>query len=269
MLRKFALVACLSGALASAAFAGVVANYKGGSVTEEEIMKNFAQVMEQNPELKGKKFSELPAEMKNALVHSYVLPKLFEAEVKKMGILNTESYKSKVAEVSKQIAQQELVSKITKDVATDAKLEEEYKKVEATLSGKHQVKLSHILCKTEKDALDVKKKLSAKGSNFAQIAKEYSEDHGSKDAGGDLGQFIEGQGLVPELETKVFAMKAGEISQPIKTEFGYHIVLVHEKKDVQIPSREELKQSLVKRINNNAIQEYAQKLIKDVGLELK
>ena len=88
-----------------------------------------------------------------------------------------------------------------------------------------EVNASHILVDDEKTAKEVKAKLD-KGEDFAELAKEYSKD-GSAQSGGELGFFGEGA-MVPEFEEAAFSMKVGEISEPVKSQFGYHIIKVNE-----------------------------------------
>ena len=88
-----------------------------------------------------------------------------------------------------------------------------------------EVNASHILVEDEKTAKEVKAKLD-KGEDFAELAKEYSKD-GSAQTGGELGFFGEGA-MVPEFEEAAFSMKVGEISEPVKSQFGYHIIKVNE-----------------------------------------
>ncbi|WP_299087270.1 peptidylprolyl isomerase [uncultured Metabacillus sp.] len=87
-----------------------------------------------------------------------------------------------------------------------------------------QVKASHILVEDEKTANEVKEKIDA-GEDFAELAKEYSTDTGSAENGGDLGFFGEGS-MVAEFEKAAFSMKVNEISEPVKSEYGYHIIKV-------------------------------------------
>ncbi len=86
--------------------------------------------------------------------------------------------------------------------------------------------------RTEAEALaiaqDVKKKLDA-GGDFKALAIEFSDDPGSKAQGGELGWYAKGQGLVQEFEDAAFSLPVGQISDPVKTQFGYHIIQVEEK----------------------------------------
>lgn len=91
-----------------------------------------------------------------------------------------------------------------------------------------QVQASHILVEDEKTAKEVANKL-ADGKDFAELAKEYSKDEASAESGGELGYFAKGK-MVEEFETVAFSMEAGEISDPVKTEHGYHIIKVTDKK---------------------------------------
>ncbi len=87
-----------------------------------------------------------------------------------------------------------------------------------------QVEASHILVEDEETATEVKEKLN-NGEDFAELAKEYSTDTASVESGGALGFFGEGS-MVPEFEEAAFSMKVDEISEPVKSDYGYHIIKV-------------------------------------------
>jgi peptidyl-prolyl cis-trans isomerase C len=91
-----------------------------------------------------------------------------------------------------------------------------------------QVRASHILVPTEKQALELKRKID-EGEKFHKVAKRFSTCP-SKEQGGDLGFFGKGQ-MVPEFENAAFGAKAGKVAGPVKTQFGYHLILVTETKD--------------------------------------
>ena len=90
------------------------------------------------------------------------------------------------------------------------------------------VKASHLLVKTEEEALKIKKEIE-NGKEFAVAAKEVSLCPSSNN-GGDLGYFTKGQ-MVKEFEDAAFSMEVGEVSNPIKTQFGYHLIYLTDKKD--------------------------------------
>lgn len=141
------------------------------------------------------------------------------------------------------ILAQEFVRMKLSDIkkATDTEIKKYYDENKAKLVKPTTVSAQHILIKLEngakpeeeKVALEkaekLKKDLDA-GTDFAKLAKEHSDDPGSKDNGGELGYFSEQQ-MVPEFSGPVFKMKVGEISQPIKSPFGYHIVKLNDRKE--------------------------------------
>lgn len=93
-----------------------------------------------------------------------------------------------------------------------------------------EVKASHILVDDEKTAKDVAAKVKA-GEDFAELAKKYSTDTGTKEKGGELGFFARGQ-MLPEFEAAAFSMKKGEVSEPVQTQYGWHIIKVEDIKTV-------------------------------------
>ena len=90
-----------------------------------------------------------------------------------------------------------------------------------------QVRASHILVKTEKEANEILEQIKA-GKDFAELAKKYSQCPSGK-RGGDLGYFGRGR-MVPEFENAAFSTPKGEVSKPVKTQFGYHIIKVTDTK---------------------------------------
>lgn len=108
-----------------------------------------------------------------------------------------------------------------------------------TFNQEEEVKARHILVETEKKAKEVIEKLNA-GGDFSELAKEYSMDEATKELGGELGFFGRGK-MVAEFEESAFALKLNEISEPVKTKYGYHIIEVEEKKEAKEANYEESK----------------------------
>lgn len=118
--------------------------------------------------------------------------------------------------VRAQLAQEKAIEK----TITDKELKENYKP---------EIKTSHILVKDEATAKKVKEELG-QGKSFEELAKQYSEDTGSKEKGGDLGFFGPGK-MVKEFEDAAYKLKKDEVSEPVKSQFGYHIIKVTDIKE--------------------------------------
>jgi foldase protein PrsA len=100
-----------------------------------------------------------------------------------------------------------------------------------------QIQASHILTVDERTAWEVHEQLLA-GGDFAELASQYSEDQANKNSGGDLGWFGRGR-MVAEFEQAAFALGIGEISEPVKTQFGYHIIEVTDRQEAHTPTLDE------------------------------
>ncbi|RIW33320.1 foldase [Bacillus salacetis] len=147
-----------------------------------------------------------------------------------------------------------LTEKLLKDrvTITEDQIKEYFNTNKDTFAQKEQVEASHILVEDEETAKEVKEKLD-KGEDFAELAKEYSTDTSNAEAGGELGFFAKGE-MVAEFEEKAFSMKKGEISEPVKTEFGYHIIKVTDKKEAEEAVLEDHKEEIKDILFDQALQ---------------
>lgn len=137
-----------------------------------------------------------------------------------------------------QYLQKEVISKIK---VTEKEAKAYYDKNPDLFKSPEQIKARHILIQVPKESSDEeKKKLKEKaeevlkkvkaGEDFTKLAAEFSDDSGTKSKGGDLGSFSKGS-MVPAFEQAAFALKAGEVSDLVETEFGFHVIKVDEKKE--------------------------------------
>ena len=129
---------------------------------------------------------------------------------------------------------------------TDEEMKTHFEENKDSYNEPEQIEASHILVENEESANKVKEKLEA-GEDFAELAKEYSTDPSNAENGGKLGYFSKGT-MVEEFENIAFSMKVGEISAPVKTDYGYHIIHVTDKKEAKEANfedhKEEIKQIL-------------------------
>lgn len=148
--------------------------------------------------------------------------------------------------------------------ATDEEIKEYYD------NFKPQIKARHILVEDEAKAKEVKTKLD-NGEDFAALAKEYSQDPGSAEAGGDLGWFGAGM-MVPEFEEAAYALEVNQISDPVKSEHGFHIIQVTEKEEKK--SLEDMKAEIehevkVGKVDNTVMSEALQKELKEANVKIE
>ncbi|MFS0864035.1 peptidylprolyl isomerase [Fredinandcohnia sp. 179-A 10B2 NHS] len=125
---------------------------------------------------------------------------------------------------------------------TDKELETYFEENKDTFAQSEQIQASHILVEDEETANEVAAKL-AEGEDFAELAKEYSTDTSNAETGGDLGYFGKGE-MVAEFEEAAFAMEIDEISDPVKTEYGYHIIKIANKKEAVEAKFEDNKEAI-------------------------
>lgn len=110
-------------------------------------------------------------------------------------------------------------------------------KVIETAAKSEEIRAQHVLVKTEEEAKAVRERVTTGGEDFATVAKEVSIEPAAKESGGDLGFFGPGM-MVPEFEQAAFALKDGEISQPVQTQFGWHVIKVVERRPAQQVSQQ-------------------------------
>lgn len=135
---------------------------------------------------------------------------------------------------------------------TEEEMKTYFEENKESFDQKEQVKASHILVEDEATAKKVKKELES-GKDFAELAKEYSTDASNAAKGGDLGYFGKGE-MAKEFEEAAFGMKVGEVSAPVKTDFGYHIIKVADKKAAKTAVFEEHKEEIKESLFDQKIQ---------------
>lgn len=178
----------------------------------------------------------------------------------------------------KALTEEELVqifafqNNVGKDVTvTDIEVKQFFSSNYSQYGGQdEQVKARHILLETEKEAEEVIKELKA-GADFAELAKKKSIEPAAATSGGDLGYFSRGQ-MVTEFEEAAYNQNVGEISaKPVKTSFGYHVILVEDHRQAVIPDYEKVKESVKKDAlayaKNQKVQSYYSQLRKDAKIE--
>ena len=236
----------------------VVAKVNGAEIHESDLASAEQDI--------GQNLPPLQPEAKRDYLITYVSDMMLvakAAEDKKLA--DTEDFKRKLALARSKLLMEALLQNEAKTVVTDAALRKVYDDAIKQIGEEKEVKARHILVETEDDAKAILASLKA-GSNFDAIAKEKSKDPGSKENGGDLGYFAKDQ-MVPEFAEAAFKLDKGQISDPVKTQFGWHIIKVEDKRTKPAPAYDEVKDQVETFVVRKAQAELVQKLRAESKIE--
>ena len=241
----------ITGAMASAQ---TLVSVNGTAITQQDVDTELMNATQG-------RFNQVPAD-KQAQFRQQVLQQLIGKELiygdaQKTGVLKSKEYKDEYAkleermkkELAIQVWQKQLVDTIK---ISDKELKDYYNKNKDEFNEKESVHARHILVKTEEEAKEIIAQLKPLSGTklkekFIELAKEKSTGP-SGPKGGDLGFFTQGQ-MVPAFNDKVFSMKTAEVTlEPVKTQFGYHVIYLEEKKKETVRKFDEVKEFIEQRL---------------------
>ncbi len=231
-----AVVACLSAFAASAQPANgpVLAKVNGVEIRESDLALAEADI--------GQSLPPGAAEARRDALLSYLIDVTIlatAAEAQKMQ--EAPGFARKLAFVRNKVLMEALLDKATKSAVTEEAMRKLYEESVSKLTPEEEVRARHILVDSEDKAKEVIAKLKA-GGEFAALAKEYSKDPGAAE-GGDLGYFTKDQ-MVVEFADAAFKMKKGDISDPVKTQFGWHVIKLEDRRQKPVPAFEQVKDQI-------------------------
>ena len=204
------------------------------------------------------------------VVYELVNQNLMYLDAKDNNLEREEAFQRDLENAKKNLLIQYSVNKFLKAITvTDEEAKEYFESHGDEFKKPELMTASHILVTDEEKATEILEKINA-GMSFEDAALEYS-DCPSKDRGGDLGEFERGS-MVPEFEEAVLKSELGIVDKPVKTQFGYHIIKVMDKKEAETPSFEEVKdqvkQTLLQSKQQNAYMEKTNELREKYPVEV-
>jgi peptidyl-prolyl cis-trans isomerase C len=238
MIIGSAIALALQVALASAA-PGEDADPLVARVEGVEVKASDLAIAEEDV---GSNLPPMTAEAKRDYLTTYVADMILAAkaaEAKK--ISDASDFKQRLAYFRNKLLMESILQSESKASINDAALHKLYEEATKQFAGEKEVRARHILVETEDEAKAVLAELK-KGGDFAALAKAKSKDPGSAE-GGDLGYFTKDQ-MVPEFAEVAFKLDKGELSEPVKTQFGWHVIRVEDKRDRQVPEFDKVKDQL-------------------------
>ncbi len=178
------------------------------------------------------------------------------AEGKK--VADTQDFKTKLNFIRNKLLMETILQSEGKTAVTEQAMKKVYEDAVKQMGGDEEVRARHILVPTEDEAKKILADLK-KGANFETVAKEKSKDPGAAAQGGDLGYFTKDQ-MVPEFADVAFKLQKGQLSDPVKSQFGWHIIKVEDKRSKAPPPFEQVKDQVETFVQRKAQAEYVTKL---------
>jgi len=244
----------------------VLAIVAGNEITEKDlntIISRYPQEQRGALQSEGKK---------KQLIEQLISFELMSKFGKEIELDKTEEYKEAIESISKEVITSMAVNKILADITvTDEEVKKHYEENKESFGQPATVAARHILVETEEEANKAKEEILSGKLSFGDAAMKYSMCP-SNMQGGNLGEFSKGM-MVPEFEEAAFTAEIGGISEPVKTQFGYHLIIVDAKNEASVKSFDEVKDSVLDQLlKQNQHKKYDQ-MIKELeakyGVERK
>jgi len=212
----------------------------------------------------------LPPNIDGAAKHEYLITYLTdtillaqEAEVE--GLSGTDDFKRRFAMARNKTLMDVLLRQQGEKAVTDDAMHKVYDEAIKQQGSEQEVHARHILVKTEDEAKAVLADLK-KGTDFAEEAKKKSTEPGADKSGGDLGYFTKDQ-MVPEFAEAAFKLEKGQVSDPVKTQFGWHIIKLEDKRTKAPPTFDQVKDQLETYVTRKAQTDLVQRLRASAKIE--
>lgn len=250
----------------------VIAKVNNKKIYKSEIERKISLVFSLNGD-KGQipQLESLPVELVETLAKEIYFEKELVARAKKSKIMKDPDLKAKLKETEAKIITAAYLESILKEKVTDEKISEKYAELSNDLKGKKEFSIAHIIVKEKEEADKIYKSLTDKKSKknvkFSDLAKKYSLDKDSANKGGSLGYMLE-DNIIKEIAELLPKLKKGEISEPVKTKFGWHIIKLDDIRDPKALTFEEAKQNIKDQLVRNETSSLYNDIFKDAKIKI-
>ena len=211
-------------------------------------------------------FDTIKPDMRERILRAVMAEKIIYSEAAKQGVDKSDKLIKELEDVKRKLVVKTFLDTKTADMITDADLKKDYDVMISGMKDEKELHARHILLNTEAEAKDAKKKLDA-GKSFEEVAKDFSKDPGSAKQGGDLGYFTKDK-MVKEFADAAFSMKKGDVSGPVKSSFGYHIIKVEDVRKVTAPTFNEVKDQIKGKLQEKKLNDYIAGLVKSADVKV-
>ena len=213
----------------------------------------------------GSNMPQMPPDQKRDYLITYLTDVIIVSQAAEKQKLNErDDVRSRLAFDHNRVLMEAMLQDAGKAALTDDALHKVYDEAVKQMGNEEEVHARHILVPTEDEAKAIEAELK-KGADFATLAKEKSKDPGAAD-GGDLGYFTKDQ-MVPEFSEAAFKLDKGQISDPVHTQFGWHVIKVEDKRTKPTPTFDQVKAQLTNYVEHRAQAEMVDNLRKTATIE--
>jgi peptidyl-prolyl cis-trans isomerase C len=237
----------------------IIAKVDGTSITEEDVRIALDELNAGLPQQMG------PPERRQYAIDYLIDLKIVAGAAAKEKIADTADFKKRLDQTRDRLLMESLLTREGDKGTTDVAMKKFYDESVASLKSGQEVKARHILVEKEEEAKAALERLK-KGEDFSKLAAELSKDPGSGKEGGDLGWF-EKERMVPEFAEAAFKLDKGGVSDIVKTQFGFHIIKLDDKRDKAPPPFDDVKEQLKRYLMQKAQQDYVLKLREGAKIE--
>ncbi len=254
------IAVALTGVLSTATRAEdkVLATINGKPISDGDLAVAESEI--------GSDMGSMPADQKRmSLIEFMIDNNLFAQAAETANLGQGPEYEARLNYLKTRALREMYFEKVIKAAVSDADARKIYDDQVKVMKPEEEVQARHILVETEDKAKELKEKIKS-GGDFAAMAKENSKDPGSKDDGGNLGYFGRGQ-MVPQFEEVVFKLAKGDVSDPVKTQFGWHLIKIEDRRSKQPPAFEVVKDRIVQSMLLQKAQQSATELRSKAKIE--
>jgi peptidyl-prolyl cis-trans isomerase C len=248
----------------------VVAKVNGQEIYQSEIEQKLRNIFEgQGEEVAVPAIENLPKEVLDILIKETYLDKELSKLAKRSNVMKDKKVKERVAAAESKILRQSYIDSVLEKEVTEQKVSAKYAEISSNLAGKKEYSIFHIVAKSKEEAEKIYKEITAKKKSirFSDAAKKYSIDQESAERGGDLGFVLE-ENMIKEIADAIANLKQDEISAPIQTKFGWHLVKFTEVREAQPLPFDSVKQNLREQLEQDKTNEIEAKIVKDAKVKI-
>ncbi|MFT5703901.1 MAG: peptidyl-prolyl cis-trans isomerase C [Rickettsiales bacterium] len=247
----------------------VVAKINGQKIYQSELEDKLNTLFQNIDKTKEQKIiiKDLPLQLIEALAQDVYLQRELYKIAEESSVAKDLVLQKQIEDYKKATIRKAYLDSIVAKEVNDQAVKDQYAALSSELYGKKELSLRHILVESEIQANRVLSELQNTKSSFAELAIKYSKDTSNATSGGDLGYVIP-DNLDEEFSAAIIDLEKNQVSKPIKTKYGWHIVKVENIRDFELPDFENLKQEIKSNLKQDVIENLFNKIVEDIKIEI-